>query len=86
MSVERMWREVAVHLEDCVWAFRGSLFGGHWCGSERHTLKSGSPMGEVNLERSLDSWWSCLELVAVRVVKELCGVVWSRTMMVHVVV
>ena len=34
------------------------------------TLKSGGPMGEVDLERSLDGGWSCLELVAVRAVKE----------------
>ena len=61
--------------------------------SERHlgivgasTLKSGGPMGEVDLERSLDVGWSYLELVAVRAVKELCGVVWSHTTMVHVVV
>ena len=47
-------------------------------------------MGEVDLERdleqSLDGGSSYLELVAVRVVKELCGVVWSGTTMVHVVV
>ena len=42
-------------------------------------------MGEVDLERSLDEC-SCLELVAVRAVKELCGIVWSCTTMVHVVV
>ena len=59
-------------------------------GSERHlgiigasTLKSGGPMGEVDLERSLDGGWSCLELVAVRAVKELCGVVWSRRTMMY---
>ena len=46
-------------------------------GSERHlgivgvfTLRSGGPMGEVDLEWSLDGGWSCLEL---------CGLVWSRT-------
>ena len=57
-------------------------------GPERHlgivgasTLKSGGPV-----ERSLDGGWSCLELVAVRAIKELCGVVWSQTTMVHVVV
>ena len=67
----------------------GRVFGG----SERHlgivgasTLTSGGPMGEVDLERSLDGGWSCLELVAVRAVRELCGLVWSRTTMVHVVV
>ena len=56
--------------------------------SERHlgivgasTLKSGGPM-----ERSLDGGWSCLELVVVRAIKGLCGLVWSRTTMVHVVV
>ena len=43
-------------------------------------------MGEVDLERSLDGGWSCLELAAVQAVKGLCGLVWSRTMMVHVVV
>ena len=42
-------------------------------------------MGEVDLERSLDGGWSSLELVAVRAVKELCGLVWSRTTMVQVV-
>ena len=58
-------------------------------GSERHLgivgasmLKSGGPMGEVDLERSLDGW-SCLELVAMRAVKGLCGVVWSRRTMVY---
>ena len=80
MSVERMWREVDVHLEGCVWAFgeNGRIFGG----SERQlgivgvsTLKSGGPMGEVDLEPSLDGEWSCLGLIAVRAVKELCGVV-----------
>ena len=46
----------------------GRFFGG----SERHlgivgasTLTSGGPMGEVDLERSLDGGWSCLELVTV---------------------
>ena len=50
-------------------------------GLERHlgivgasTLTSGSPIGEVDLERSLDGGWS-LGLVAVQAVKELCGVV-----------
>ena len=43
-------------------------------------------MGEVDLERSPDGGWSCLELVGVRAVKELCGLVWSHEMMVHVVV
>ena len=43
-------------------------------------------MSEIDLEQSLDGGWSSLELVAVRVVKELCGVVWSRTTMMHVVV
>ena len=59
-------------------------------GSERHLgivrasmLKSGGPMGEVDLERSLDGGWSWLELVAVRAVKELCGLVWSRRKTVH---
>ena len=61
----------------------GQIFGG----SEQYltvgasTLKSGGPM-----ERSLDGGWSCLELVAVRAIKELCGLVWSHTTMVHVVV
>ena len=45
------------------------------------SLKSGGP-----IVRSLDGGWSCLELVAVRAIKELCGLVWSRTTMVHVVV
>ena len=63
----------------------GRIFGG----SEQHlgivgasTLKSGGPMGEVDLERSLDGGWSRLELVAVGAVKKL----WSRTTMVHVMV
>ena len=44
-------------------------------------------MGEVDLERDLeDGGWSRLELVAVRAVKGVCGSVWSRTAMVHVVV
>ena len=44
-------------------------------------------MGEVDLERDLeDGGWSRLEPVAVRAVKELCGPVWSRTTVVHVVV
>ena len=67
----------------------GRIFGG----SERHlglvgasTLKSGGQMGEVDLERSLGVGWSCLELVAVRAGKELCGLVWSHTTMLHVVV
>ena len=86
-----MWREVDVHLEAVsgVIGENGRIFGG----SERHmsivgapTLRSCGPMGEVDLERSLDGRWSCLELVAVRAVKELCGVVWSRTTMVCVVV
>ena len=56
----------------------GRIFGG----PERHLgivgasmLNSGSPMGEVDLERSLDGGW-CLELVAARVPRscvELCG-------------
>ena len=52
----------------------GRIFGG----PERHlgivgasTLKPGGSM-----ERSLDGGWSCLEPVAVRAIKELCGVVW----------
>ena len=86
MSVERMWREVDAHLGGCVWTFRGMIGenGRIFGGSERHlgivgapTPKSGGPMGEVDLERSLDGGWSCLELVAVRAIKELCGVVWS---------
>ena len=67
----------------------GLIFGG----SEQHLgivrasmLNSGSQMGEVDLERSLDGGSSCLELVAVQAVKELCGLVWSRTTMVYVVV
>ena len=67
----------------------GRIFGG----SELHlglvgasTLKSGGPMGEVDLERSLGVRWSCLELVVVRAVKEMCGLVWSHTTVVHVVV
>ena len=75
--MERMWREVDEN---------GWIFGG----SEPHlgivgasTLKSGGPMGEVDLERLLDGGWSCL---AVRAVKELCGLVWSRTEMAPVVV
>ena len=62
-------------------------------GSERHVdivgacmLISGGPMGEVDLERSLDGGWSCRELVAVRAVEELCGLVWGHTTMVHTVV
>ena len=43
-------------------------------------------MGEVDLERSLDGGWSCLELVTVRAGKELGGVVWSCTTMMQVVV
>ena len=43
-------------------------------------------MGEVDLEPSLNGGWSCLGLIAVRAVKELCGLVWSHTTMVHVVV
>ena len=43
-------------------------------------------MGEVDLEQSLDRGWWYPELVAVRAIKELCGLVWSRTTMVHVVV
>ena len=43
-------------------------------------------MGEVDLERSLDGGWSRLELVVVRAAKELCGLVWSRTVMVYVMV
>ena len=82
--MEKTWRGVDVQLEGCVWAFRDRLvrtFGG----SERHLgivgasmLKSGDPMGEVDLERSLDGGWSCLEFVAVRVPRscvELRGVV-----------
>ena len=67
----------------------GRIFGG----SERQlglvgasTLKSGDPMGEVDLERSLGVGWSCLELVAVRAGMELCGLVCSHTTMVRVVV
>ena len=71
--MERMWRKVAVHLEGSMWVFRGSLvrtlkrwmFGG----LERYlgivgasTLKSGDSMGEVDLERLLDGWRSCLEM------------------------
>ena len=67
----------------------GRVFGG----SEQHlgivgasTLTSGGPMGEVDLKRSLDGGWSYLELIAVRAVKELWGLVWSRRAIVHVVV
>ena len=68
--------EVGVHLRVAYGRFgvigeNGRIFDG----SGRHldivgasTLKSGGPMGEVHLERSLDGW-SCLELVAVRAVK-----------------
>ena len=67
----------------------GGIFGdseGHLGFVGASTLRSGGPMGEVDLERSLDVGWSCLELVAVRPVKELCGLVWSHTTMAHVVV
>ena len=80
MSVERMWRvtwRVACRRVGVI-GENGRIFGG----SERHmsivgasTLTSGGPMGEVDLERPLDGRWSCLELVAVRAVKELCGLV-----------
>ena len=75
-----------------MWAFSGVIGenGQISGGSERHlgivgasTPKSGGPMGEVDLERSLDGGWSWLELVAVRAVKEMCGAVWSRRKMVH---
>ena len=58
----------------------GQIIGG----SERHlgivgssTPTLGGPMGEVDLERSLDGGWSCLGLVAVRAIKKLCGLVWT---------
>ena len=61
--------------------------GRNFGGPERHlgivgasTLKSGGPMGEIDLNGSSMGGWSCMELVAVRAVKELCGLVWSRTM------
>ena len=83
------WRVACGRFETGVIGENGRIFGG----SERHlgivgapTLKSGGPMGEVDLERSLDGGWSCLELVAVRAVKALRGLVWSRTTMVDVVV
>ena len=83
------WRVACGRFETGVIGENGWIFSG----LEQHlgivgtsTLKPGGPMSEVDLEWSLDGGWSCLELVAVRAVKELCGLVWSRTAMVHVVV
>ena len=54
MSVERMWRAVDVHLVD----FR-PVRSGIWVSLEH--LRSSRVVCEVDLGRSLDGGWSCLE-------------------------
>ena len=51
----------------------GVVWSGTWLSLERLRLSRVVTMGEVDLERSLDGEWSCLELVAVGAVKGLCA-------------